>query len=115
MQEVDAPIGLEGPHVEVAAQLADGVDANHFAERLELVEVRMHLTRRRQELAGERACEVALADARRPVEEVGVRRPFYEGGGEEALRLRLLAKGLEGGPGHGRGPRVHRPLRRAPA
>src|SRR5438067_4162898 len=42
-----------------------------------------------------RSCEVALADARRPVEEVGVRRPFYEGGGEEALRLRLLARSEE--------------------
>ena len=33
MDQVDAPVGLERPHVEVAAQLADRVDPDHLAER----------------------------------------------------------------------------------
>ena len=39
--EVDAPVGLERAHVEVAPQLADGVDPDLVAERLEHVEVGM--------------------------------------------------------------------------
>ena len=39
--EVDAPIRLEGPHVQVAAQLADRVDPDLVAERLEHVQVGM--------------------------------------------------------------------------
>ena len=40
--QVDAPVGLERPHVQVAPQLADRVDADHLAERLELVDVGVH-------------------------------------------------------------------------
>src|SRR5206468_1659506 len=87
---------------EVAAQLADRVDADHLAERFELVEVWVDLARGVEELTRERAREVALADALRTVEEVGVGGAFGQRGGEEALRLCLLAKALEGGHGHGR-------------
>ena len=38
-EQVDAAVGLERPHVQVAAQLADRVDADLVAERLEHVEV----------------------------------------------------------------------------
>ena len=47
----------------------------------------MHLPRRPEQLERERPRELALADAGRPVEEVGVHRPLGDGGVEEALRL----------------------------
>ena len=128
VHEVHATIGLERAHMQIAPQLADRVDADHLAKGLELVEVWMNLARGGEELTRERAREIALADALRAVEEVRVRgtealarrrrleavralpgrpSPLGERGGEEALRLCLLAKGLEGGRGHGRrSPRV---------
>ena len=39
--EVDAPVGLERPHVQVVAQRPDVVDPDHLAERLQEVEVGM--------------------------------------------------------------------------
>ena len=88
--QVDAPVGLERPHVQVAAERADLVDADHLAERLELVDVGMLGARRAEQLARERAAERALADAVRPVEEVRVRRALVERRVEQALRLVLL-------------------------
>ena len=71
--KVDAPVGLERPHVEVAAQLADRVDPDHLAERVELVQVGVNRARRAEQLLPEGARERPFADPGRPVEEVGVR------------------------------------------
>ena len=101
--QVDAPIGLERPHVEVAAQLADRVDPDHLSECVELVEVGMHGPGRAEQLEREGAGELPLADARRSVEEVGVNRPLDDGGIQQALRLVLLARALE--PAHAPAPR----------
>ena len=91
MHEIDAPVGLERPHVQVAPQLADRVDANHLAERVELVEVGMELARRPEQRARERARDLALADPGRPVEEVGVRRAFASAA-SSSRRLGLLMR-----------------------
>ncbi len=106
--EVDPPVGLERPHVQVAAQLADRVDPDHLAERVELVEVGMRGAGRAEQLERERAGELPLPDARGPVEEIGVHRPFDDRGVEEALRLVLLARALE--PAHAPAPRSCRAL-----
>ena len=76
VHEVHAPVGLERPHVQVAPQLADRVDPDHLAERVELVEIRVELARRAEERVAERARDLPLAHARRAVEEVRVRRPL---------------------------------------
>ena len=77
--EVDAPVGLERPHVEVAPQLADVVDADLLAERLENVEVGMAAARDArlvaEQLAREPPRELPLPDARRAVEEVRMAGP----------------------------------------
>ncbi len=39
--EIDAPVGLEGTHVQVAPELADRIDPDLVAERLEHVDVGM--------------------------------------------------------------------------
>ena len=70
VDEVDPPVGLERPHVQVAPQLADRVDADHLAERVELVQVGVELARRAEQRARERARDLALPDAGRPVEEI---------------------------------------------
>ena len=96
--EVDAPVRLERPHVQVAVQRADLVDADHLAERLERIDVGMLGARRADQLARERPRERPLADAVRAVEEVGVRMPFDERGLEQPLRLQLLGHPVE--PAH---------------
>ena len=97
--EVDAPLAFERPHVQIAAELADVVDPDLLAQRLEEVEVRMAaaLDPRvvAKELRSEAARELALADAGRAVEEIGVRRALLQRGGEQSLCLVLLRNGLE--------------------
>ena len=62
---------------------------------VELVQVGVNVPGRPEQLLRERAREPPLADARRPVEEIGVHRPLDERGVEQPLRLVLLAKALE--------------------
>ena len=98
--EVDAPRGLEWPHVQVAPELPDRVDADLVAERLEDVEVRVRPPRDAVRVAKQRAREgergPALADSAGSVKEVGMRRPLGERRSQEALGLVLLREGLEG-------------------
>ena len=81
-EEVDAAIGLERPHVEVAAEPPDLVDANLVAERLEEVEVgvraALHAAAIAEQVRRERERRLLLAHARRPVEEVRVHRAFLD-------------------------------------
>ena len=97
--EVDAPLSLERPHVEIAAQLPDVVDPDLLAERLEEIEIGMAaaLDARvvAEQLRREAPRELALADAGRTVEEIGVRRPFLQRGREQPLGLVLLRNGFE--------------------
>ena len=97
--EVDAPVGLERSHVEVAPQLADVVDADLLPERLEDVEVGMAAARDArlvaEQLAGEPQRELPLPDARRAVEEVRMHRAFRERRREQPLRLVLLRNAVE--------------------
>ena len=97
--EVDAAVGLEWPHVQVVAELADRVDPDLVAEGLEQVEVRVRTALDAARVAEQRPREAdrgaALADSRRPVEEVRVRRALGEGGVEQAASLGLLRKALE--------------------
>jgi hypothetical protein len=98
-EEIDAPRGLERAHVQVAAKVADRVDPDLVAERLEQIEIGMGATRNAariaEELAGERKRSPPLPDPARSVEEIGVRRTLLQGGAEKGLRLVLLRKGLE--------------------
>ena len=80
--EVDAALRLERAHVQVAPHLADGVDPDLVAERLEHVQVgvRAPLDARvaAEQLRRERERRRPLADPGRPVEEVRVRRALGE-------------------------------------
>ena len=97
--EVDAAVGLERPHVEVAPELPDRVDPDLVAERLEHIEVGMRTAldpaRVAEEHAGEPERGAALPHSGRPVEEVRVRRALGEGGVEQPARFGLLRKALE--------------------
>ena len=97
--EVDAAVGLERPHVQVAPHLADGVDPDLVAQRLEHVEVgvRAPLDPRvaAEQLRRERERGRPLPHSRRPVEEVRVRRAFAQRRREQALRLGLLRNAVE--------------------
>jgi hypothetical protein len=85
--------------VEVAAEVADRVDPDLVAERLEHIEVGMDAAtdalRIPKELGGKREGGAALAHSARSVEQVRVRRPVDKGSTEEALGLVLLREGLE--------------------
>ena len=59
--DVDAPIGLERPHVQVAPELADRVDPDLVAEQLEHVDVRVRAPEHAVALAEERGCEEGAA------------------------------------------------------
>ena len=101
VHEVDAAVGLERPHVQVAAELADVIDADLVPDRLDEVDVWMRAALDAavitDQLAGERDGGRALADARGAVEEVRVRGPFVrDGRPQQALCLCLLRKALEG-------------------
>ncbi len=106
--QVDAAVGLERAHVEVVAQGADVVDADHLAERLEDVEVgmraRLDAALVAEQRGGEREGSRPLADPGRPVQEVRVSRAVGERRLEQPLRLGLLRNGREG---------LHTPPRRA--
>ena len=97
--EVDAPLGLERAHVQVAPQLADVVDPDLLSERLEQVEVGMASPLDARVVAEQLRCEaprqLALPHAGRAVEEIGVRRAFLQRGRQQPLRLVLLRNGLE--------------------
>ncbi len=97
--EVDAPVGLEGPHVEVVPELPDRIDPDLVAERLEHVEVGMRTALDTagvaQEHAREPECRAPLPHSGRPVEEVRVRRALGERGVEQPAGLGLLRKALE--------------------
>src|SRR5439155_11573681 len=71
--EVDAALRLERTHVQVTPELADRVDADLVAERLQHVEVGVGATRDptrlAEELPGERERGPSLADSGRPMEE----------------------------------------------
>jgi hypothetical protein len=99
LDDVDAALGLERAHVQVAAEIPDRVDPDLVAERLEHVEVGMDAAadpvRIAEELGREGDRRAPLPHPARPVEEVGVRRPLLEGGAQEALGLVLLREGLE--------------------
>ena len=88
---VDAPLGLVRAHVQVAVERAHLVDPDHLAERLEQEEVGMraglHATLVAEQGRRERARGRPLADPRRPVEEIGVRRSFRHGGRQQQPRL----------------------------
>ena len=98
--EVDAAVGLERPHVQVAPQLAHLVDADLVAERLQHVKVGVrrapHALVAVEQRRSERPRSEPLADPRRAVEEVGVRRLVRERARQQALRLVLLDDRLEG-------------------
>ena len=104
LDEVDATVGLERAHVQIPPQLANRVDADHLAERVELVQVGMELAVGLQERAGERARDLALPDAGRPVEEIRVRRALTERGVEQARGLGVLREA---------GERAHEPPRQS--
>ena len=97
--EVDAPVGFERTHVQVTAHLADGIDPNLVAERLEDVEVWVRPPDDPIGVSDQGAREekgrAALPRSGRPVEQVGVSRPFDEGRSQEALRVLLFRQGLE--------------------
>jgi len=80
--------------VQVAAQLADRVDADLVAERLEHVQVWMraalHAPAIAEHLGRQLVRRAPLADPGRAVEEVGVRDAVRESGPEQALGLLLL-------------------------
>ena len=80
--EVDAPVGLERAHVQVAAQLADRRRCGSGRRAARARRGRGARAARpagvAEQLRGERERRRALADARRPVEEVRVRRPLRE-------------------------------------
>ncbi len=94
--DVDAARRLERAHVQVAAQLADVVDADLVAERLEHVEIRVRAPRDAcvvaEQLGREQECVISLADAGRPVQEIRVRRAFGERRREQTLRLELFGE-----------------------
>ena len=101
-QEVDAAVGLERTQVEVVMELADDVDPDHVAERLDDPQVGMRAlgdpARVAEQRAGERERGRRLADARRPVEEERVRVAVGERGGQQPLRLVLLRNSLRRAP-----------------
>ena len=85
-QEVDAALGLERPQVEVVVELADDVDADHVAERLDDPQIGMRAI---DDPAGvaelrtrERERRLGLPDAGGAVEEKRVRVPILERGGQ---------------------------------
>ena len=108
-EEVDAPVALERPHVEVVMESADLVDPDHLAERLDHPEVGMRPgvdpSRVAQQRAGQGQGGRVLPDPGRAVEEVRVRRMLGEGGLEQPLGLGLLGDVSEGGHGHPWRPR----------
>ena len=97
--EIDPAIGFERPHVEVVAQLANLVDADLVAERLDDVEIwvgePLDAALVAQQFAGEAQGGAPLSHSRRAVEEVRVRRPFVERGRRAADCVCLLRKALE--------------------
>ena len=96
---VDAPLGLVRAHVQVAVQRSHLVDPDHLAERLEQEEVGvrpgLHAALVAEQCGRERAGRRPLADPGRPVEEIGVGRPFRHGGREQQPRLGLLSQAGE--------------------
>src|SRR5439155_3075179 len=88
-EKVDAPIGLERPHVQVASELANVVDANLVADRLDQIEIRVRTTLDSapiaDQLAGEGQRGGALPDSGRAVEEERVRRVLGERGAQQPL------------------------------
>jgi hypothetical protein len=98
-EEIDATRRLERTHVQVPTEVADRVDPDLVAKRLEQIEVGMGATRYAariaEELARERERGPPLRDPARRVEEVGVRRTLRQRGAEEGFRLVLLRKGFE--------------------
>ena len=104
-QEVDPIVGLERAQVEIVVQLADHVDPDHVAERLDDAQVRVGSLDDPAGVAelrsGERERGRGLADPRRPVEEERVRVPVRESGGQQPLclvLLRHLGKRISGRP-----------------
>ena len=101
-QEVHPAVGLERAQVEVVVELADDVDPDHVPERLDDPQVgvgalddpaRVAELRAREREGGRR-----LADARRAVEEEGVRVAVAERRGQQPLRLVLLRNRCEAAP-----------------
>ena len=99
-EEVDAALGLERPQVQVVVELADDVDPDHVAERLDDPQVGVGAlddpARVAELRSGERERSRRLADARRAVEEKGVRVAVAERRREQPLRLVLLGDVREG-------------------
>ena len=105
LDEIDAPVGLERAHVQIAPQLADRVDADHLAERVELVQVGVELALVSSSARANVRATSRLPDARRPVEEIRVRRPLAQRRVEQARGLGVLREA---------GERAHGPPRRSP-
>ena len=95
-QEVHPAVRLERPQVQVVVQLADDVDADHVAERLDDPQIRVRAVddapRVAEPGARERERRLGLPHAGRAVEEEGVRVPAGERGGQQPLGLGLLRK-----------------------
>jgi hypothetical protein len=109
VDEVDAALGLERTHVQVAAQHPYVVDPDLVADRLQEVDIGMRsaLDARRisDQLRREGDRGRALADARGPVEEVRVRGTLGEPRTQQPLSFGLLRKALEDVHGSPRRPR----------
>jgi hypothetical protein len=80
--------------VQVAAELADRVDPDLVAERLEHIEIGVRApfdpAAVAEHDAGELVRGPAFPDSGRAVKEIRVRDPIREGGPQQALRLVLL-------------------------
>ena len=101
-QEVDAAIGLERPQVKVVVELADDVDPDHVAERLDDPQVGVRAlddpARIAEQGAGERERGGLLPDSRRAVEEERVRVAVGERGRRAAASPRPVQESRRRAP-----------------
>ena len=94
--EVDAPVGLERAHVQVAAELADRVDPDLVAERLEHVEVGVRAAQRRGRARRGARRRTPIAAARLPTPAGPWKRYACAGPSSSAARRSRLASACSG-------------------
>ena len=114
VNEIDTPVCFERPHVQVAPELADRVDSDHLAERVQFVEIRVELARGAEQGVPERTRDLPLAHPRRTMEQIGMGRPFAQRGIEQPRGLGVLreARGCAHEPPRlSARPDAHRPAR----